>query len=275
MKKIINIVICYNNPHEVAEYAKKLKELKYSSNITLVVVVNSIDSDQFYVLEKLKKEQWFEVLIAIPSQNLGYMNGLLFGYKEYKSIHSSVPDLVIMSNTDIKYDDKLFLERLMMTQYSDEVYAIGPAVYSQARKSFENPVAYTRRTLSEINRLIFILDIPVIRTLYLFASDVKARIKKTGRGVSDNVYEVHGCYFILKGVFAELIKEKKYGALMYSEEAFISEEIYKLGKKEFYDSELYIEHLEHSVTGLLGAKKIAKYIVESMKVIKKEYYSNE
>ena len=87
------------------------------------------------------------------------------------------------------------------------------------------------------------------------ASGVKAKLVHKKKTESRYVYEVHGSFFILKGEFAEYLKSKQFGAFIYCEEAFLAENVYHNGKKIFYDSEIEIIHLEHSVTGLMKVKK--------------------
>lgn len=59
-----------------------------------------------------------------------------------------------MSNTDIAFKDSNFIDNLLTNNYPKDVACIGPSICVNEFKSYDNPVAYRRRTICEINRLI-------------------------------------------------------------------------------------------------------------------------
>lgn len=272
MKTILNIVICYDNTREVLKYAKMLSLQKDSDKLSLIIVINKISEDISSFSDNLKNIN-LDIELIIPGDNLGYMNGLLYGYSHSNLVKKNSYKWIIMSNTDIAINDNNFIQKLITNTYSDDTWCIGPAVFSPNRKSYENPVCLARRSEKKIKLLITIFRIPMLNELYVTLSDYKARIKKTPKGISRYVYEVHGCFFILRDKFATYLYDKTYRALMYSEESFIAEHIFKNGKKVYYDSQLEVIHNEHSVTNSLGRKKIAKYIADSLAIILEDFYS--
>ena len=80
IEEIVNIVICYNNASEVMEYYKEILSLEEVKNIGYVVVINSASEDEKRELDQFGKDNE-HVYIFDPGKNLGYMNGLLFGYR--------------------------------------------------------------------------------------------------------------------------------------------------------------------------------------------------
>lgn len=272
-KKILNTVICYNNVEEVLDYAKQLSELVYSEQICLIVVVNKLDNCSLSELELKMNEIRLETLVCNPGENLGYMNGMLFGYDNYKKFtNKHTPEFVIMSNTDIYYPDKMFLSKLMAKEYDEEIWGIGPAVFVPERNTYDNPIMDQRRSIEKINQLIKIFGMTFINELYLKASLIKGKVIKKGIGESRKVYEIHGCYFIVKGIMADELMKSPFGALLYSEETYIAEMAYRFNKCEFYDTDLLVNHIEHTVTSKVDIKRIAKYLCESMRVIKRDFY---
>lgn len=272
MKKIVNVIICYNNISEIMEYASALSVLKGSKEISLVVVVNMLNNATISELRSNLSSLPFETLVVTKNENLGYMNGLIFGYQQYREYSNHIPDYVMMSNTDIKYPNDNFLVELSDREYDNDIWCIGPSVYAPNKDSYDNPVCYERRSKRQIERLIRIFSTPILNVTYVTLSDIKASLKKPHKQDSSTVYEVHGCFFIITGEYAELLKDKVYGALLYSEETFVAELIYKNKKMIYYDNNLEIQHLEHTVTGKMNKKKIAKYLADSMSVIKRDFY---
>lgn len=273
IKRIVNTVICYDNAGEVLDYAKKISAIEKSTEVCLIIVINKLDN---YQIQELKDELdliQLEILLCQPSENLGYMNGMLYGYEYYKKkTGNHQPDYVIMSNTDIDYPDYQFISKLINKKYEDDVWVVGPAVFVPERETYDNPVAEERRSIKEIDSLIRRFNFPLFNQLYVRASLVKGHFIKKTIGNSHKVYEVHGCFFIIKGIMADKLLKEPFGALLYSEETYIAEMAHKFKKIEFYDIDLIVNHMEHSVTGKVKTKKIAKYLAESMKVIKQDFY---
>lgn len=272
-KKVLNTVICYNNACEVLSYAKKLAQLVNAEQVCLIVVINKLDNGNISELELKIKEIRLETLVCYPGENLGYMNGMLHGYESYKrDTGNHTPKFVIMSNTDIDYPDNEFLSKLISKQYDDDVWGIGPAVFVPERKTYDNPIIDKRRSVDKINQLIKIFGTPFFNKLYVKGSLIKGKFVKKDIGKSHKVYEVHGCYFIVKGIMADELLKSTFGALLYSEETYIAEMVYKFNKCEFYDADLLVNHIEHTVTSKVETNRITKYLCDSMKVIKRDFY---
>lgn len=269
--KIINVVICYENIDEIITYAKQFQNVQDQNVIELVIVINKIENNyQIKTLTEALYKLNIRFRIYNPNKNLGYLNGMIYGYKQYKK--NGIADWIIMSNTDIVYDVQEFSNYLSNKKYELDTWCIGPSIYSNGRKSYDNPVSIERRKKSDIKKIIRILKTPIINILYVALSDIKARMlpKKTGK--SGFVYEVHGCFFIVKKELADLLVERNFPAFLYSEEAYIAELCYQNGKKIYYDTDVEVKHLEHSVTGFLKKRKIAKYISESLQIILDLFY---
>jgi len=276
MIEVINTVICYNNSYEVLEYTKQVSKLVDSDKIALVIVVNRLDNGSIEELKMRLSEIGIMTHVVDPKTNLGYMNGMLAGVRSYcEQYNSGSIKYVIMSNTDITYTDRDFLHELLIKSYSDEIWCIGPAVYVPERKNYDNPICEERRTIKEVKQIIRRFRIPIFNELYFRMSNIKGKIIKQKRGSSHKVYELHGCFFIVRLQLAELMINNPFGALLYSEEAYVAENVWHNGKYAFYDSELLIEHNEHAVTGKLNYKKLSKYIADSMEVVLMDYYQED
>ncbi|MBQ9520188.1 MAG: hypothetical protein IJR67_01785 [Acholeplasmatales bacterium] len=255
----------------MTNYCNDLFLLQDTNNVYIEIVVNKIAENEISLLKEYVSNH-DRIGVYFPNENLGYMNGMIVGYERFVQETHIAPDYIIMSNTDIIYNDVMFFSKFINKNYSDDVWVIGPAIYAKHRKSYDNPVAYERRSKKSVKKIVLFTRIPFIRVLYVFLSDYKARFRKSGIKESSYVYEVHGCFFVIKNDLAVQLSSHKYGMLLYSEESYIAEEVYKSNKKVYYDSDLLITHNEHSVTKKVKYKKIAKYISSSMKYILENYY---
>lgn len=273
VKEIVNVVLCYKNEEEVIAYAKKLEKLNDCIQLDLVIVVNATGEMEEFEFDRRLNELNLNIIVFRPNENLGYMNGLLYGYREYEKRENKITRYVIMSNTDIDFQDSDFIKKLLSNNYPIDIACIGPAVCVSELNTYDNPVAYERRTKDEVNKLIAKFSFPIFNQIYVWLAFVKPRfIKRKKEPEAKKVYEVHGCFFILTGKFAHEIKDEHFGPLMYSEETFIAENAYCRGLCEYYDSTLEVIHLEHTVTSHLKAKKRAQYMNESMRWIRDQFY---
>lgn len=267
---IINIVTCFENEPEIIEYAKELSIQQHNSDVCLVVVMNKTSMNINIFKQNLCKEK-SNSIIYYPSENLGYLNGLIFGYENYIMEHPK-PDWVIMSNTDIKYRDSNFFTKFLESEYDTNIWCVAPSVYSLQNNTYENPQYIYRHSLKGLKKRLFIFQRPKFAYYYLKLANLKSKIINKKRKSSQYVYSAHGCYFILRSDLADLLMENRYGVLMYSEEAFIAEHIRLNNKKCFYDHNIEVIHKGSTVTSKLDIKKKANYLVESLQYIINEFY---
>ena len=272
--EIINIIICYNNADEVIQYHQEILKCKNGNLVGDVVVVNSETDDNLRELCDYAEKN--SIYLFNPKKNLGYMNGLLYGYRCFYKQEAVIPRYVIMSNTDIQFSNEDFFCFLEGREYDEDVWCIGPSILVNELHSYDNPVAEQRFTSKYIKSLIWRFSTPIIRELYVSAAFIKPKfIKRKKVEESKKVYLIHGCFFILKGEYAEVLKDKEFGVLLYSEELFVAENAYILGKTAYYDADLEVVHMEHSTTKKLKPRQRAKYLEESMRWIFSEYYFKE
>ena len=275
MKSILNIVINYANENEVIAYAQMLEKQSWAEKVSLVVVINKKSENPITnLIEELNK---INLLIKVydPKENLGYMNGALYGYRQFIHDNNEIPDWTIISNTDLAFTDDLFFEKFFSYKYEQDVWCIAPSIFNSNNKTYNNPMYTNRIPLGKINRLIFVFEHPLLSLIYITVGKCKAKAKKRLKKNSKFCYAVHGCFFALKNEFIQLIKDDDYQAFLYSEENYISELIRYYNKSCYYNSNVEIIHDENSSTGLLNYKQRAHYSASSLKYIRNEFYIND
>ncbi len=269
--KLFIFVVVYKNEDEVYDYACCINRQTVSSYINLVIVVNELHSISY---ENFKSK--FDLLdlhidFFCPCENLGYLNGTFYGFNEIKQ-YLEIPKWSVISNTDIVIEDEKFFECFLSNDYSDDIWCIGPSVYSAQKKSYDNPHYVDRIELSKINRLIWIHRVPFLAYLYHRFAIIKGMFFRKEKQDSMYVYSCHGCFFLLRDKLIKLISGNRYEPFLYSEESYIAEKVLFFGKKCYYDSNIEIIHKDSSVTSLIGIKKKSKYISNSLKYIKNNFY---
>lgn len=272
MKKGLIIIINYANEKEVIDYAHMLEKQSVYDKLNLVIVNNkSSDSCSVSLIDEVKK---FKVPTKLydPKDNLGYLNGALYGYREYIKSGDTKPDWIVISNTDITISDNQFFVKLLSTEYSEDIWCIAPSIFSTSTNSYQNPSYTERCSLRKVNRLIFINRYPLLSYVYSLLANYKAKFTKKVKKESQYVYCAQGSFFVLKHEFAEQIKNNNYEGFFYSEEMYIAEHLRMSNMKCFYDHRIELLHHENSVTGLLNMKNRAKYYYHSLTYMRDNFY---
>lgn len=265
-KKVMMVcVIFYNNLEEIMNFIRELEKQK-DTEIILGITVNK---DKKKLATKIQSKI-ITIHIFYPKSNIGYLNGLFFSYDELikKGYRSN---WVVFCNTDVEIPNYKFFLQVNNRSYDDDVLCLAPSIFEKNKKIYENPQYLYRYSLKSLNRRIFIFSHPSISRFYIYLSVQKAKLTKRSKQVSSVVYSAHGSFFILKYSFLNRIV-RKYMSLMYSEEAFVAEEVKSLNGKIYYDSTLEVIHNESQTTSKLNFKIKSKYIADSLKQIKNKYF---
>ncbi|WP_265455618.1 hypothetical protein [Enterococcus sp. HY326] len=271
MKALKNIIIFYDNYSDVTDYLSEMKKQdRKSINLLMTIIMNKYSEVDASNLNEYVRGLDYHCEIIYPKSNLGYLNGLLNGYRssQYKKI---ISDWVIFSNTDIVIPDKFFLQKFFNNEYSEDIFCVAPSVYVPENNVYSNPQYLKRYTKKYLEKRVKIFSHPTLAYFYFRMSKLKIFFKASKKKESTFVYSAHGSYFILRSKFLDNLK-KDYMSLLYSEEAFIAEEIRLKSGKIFYDSSIEVEHHESQVTSKLDLNKKSYYISESLKKIIGEYF---
>lgn len=276
MTKYTNLVVCvnYNNSSETMTFVKNIKMQNKAEEICIVVVENSdSEAEKENLVSMIQNSGCADIYLVQATKNLGYLNGMFYGVKYYKAnISEELPKWITFCNTDIEIKDPDFFQKVATNEYDENTWCLAPAVYSTTTESYQNPHYKTRISKQKINRVINITRSGLLLGIYTRLSDMKAKEKKQVKEESQYVYAAHGSFFILKKEFLDWLNPLVYPVFLYSEEAFIAENVRLNNKTIYYDKTLDVFHYEHSTTNLLGNNRRAKYIHESLKYIRNTFY---
>ena len=268
MNSITNIVIDYENEDEVIEYARELEKQSYP--VFLVVVVNKEGEKGLDFLERELNRTGIQYEILNPKSNLGYLNGLIYGYKNTRN----KSDWVVFSNTDILIpDNNFFLKFLQSSAANDQNYwVIGPSVYSRNKNEYSNPYFINRPTKRHYQIRVLTMNFPhffnfVHKTKNKFNSKKADRKKDSGE-----IYAVHGAFMMLRRELADELSKRTPWEILFSEEQYISEVVLTNGKKVYFDSSIEVVHIEQTSTGKIDLPKTYKLLLKANTRLLKEFY---
>ena len=251
--RVLTISVHYNNSDDVVNYLNNIFYcVKYSNHI-VIVVDNSLNIKDSLVDFK----EYFEngrLIIYKPNDNLGYYGAAAFALHQFQE-KNSLPDWVIVSNTDIKIVDKYFFNNLISKfQSNQKVGIVSPHI--QSSESAVEWVSYQKKRASvntiKIKRLIY--NTYPLLVAYDFYTYVRWLLRhkffavfyvnkqNTNHPKKDafSIYAPAGAYTIFKKSYFLAGGTLKSGAFLYGEEVFVAEEARKLEIDIYHEPSLRI-----------------------------------
>ena len=271
-KDALICVINYANEEEVIEFARHVAQQTDSGKILLSVTANKWSENGRAVLEQGLEAVPLDIVLYDPGENLGYLNGTIFGYRQLRNKRSFAPKWIAVSNTDITFLQEDFFRQLCSRQYDRTIGCVAPSAYVPSTGAFENPRYVRRFTAGGIQKRIRIFSSLTLFTIQQKLGAIKAGLSRGAEKPSQYVYLAHGCCFFLAPEVANALCDTPFGTLLYSEELYVAEMGISVGKRVFYDETLKLQHNENAVTGKLGNQRRAGMYVDSLGLILRQFY---
>ncbi len=270
MKKIVIACVNYHHANEVIQYVKHVRNQNVSNLIDIVVTDNSEDDHEFHHLqEKLHRDCY----LFQANKNLGYIHGIDYGLKQYLK-RNHLPEWIVMSNTDIQYEDQTFYEKLLSYYPNGYDCVVAPCIYSVENKFYQNPLLINRYSKIKLYVLMNIFRYNLLEMIFNHINQIKNHFQLRKKTILPNqeIYSGHGACLILNKQYFVKGGDLNYGSFLFGEELYISEIVKKLGGCVYYDNRLKVNHLEHSTIRKEKRKKINRFYYHSMKYLYKKFY---
>lgn len=266
MKTLVVICIDYNSCDETRTYISTLLEM--NSYIHVILVCNS--GKEKFSKSFLSKNRLY---VYDFGENLGYMNAACMGFKEYLK-KNTIPDWVVLSNTDITFASKDFFTVLGNDNRLNCI--IAPEIIS-ADGVYQNPFLCRRPTKIKMYLLRFIYSFTFLFKCYSLLSRLKTSLICKNKKIDDVrlIYAAHGSFIIISG---DCFKSKftlEHPAFLYGEELILAERSRLNNIATIFDPKYKIIHHEHVSTGKLASRFKAECLKNSISCVIKDYYKND
>jgi len=275
-KRMILLTIThFNNTKEVECFLRHISDFKlpYNWHIEIAITDNSNNL-------KLPDKFTPNIKVYMPLENIGYLKGCSFAFNKWIEESKFYPEWVVITNTDIKFDEKFF-NNLVNLILPEEVCCIAPDVllengYRQNAHKKCRPGDFEMYAYTLIYRntfLTFILD-----NLYYYSCNLRRKLKDKKIKLPSNfelIYAPHGSCFLLKKTFFEKGGNLNYKGFMYGEEIYIAEEIRKLNLDVAWVPELKVTHFKKSTTCKVLNEKKVRWRLEISKILWNDYFARK
>ncbi len=274
--RLLFILVNFYNEKQTVNYIRNELFTQSDKNIHIVIINNgSIDKA---ILSDLENEH-DNVCLFSPEKNLGYFGAAQYGFEHFLKVNSTSYLAVIISNTDIRFKDNDFIEKLRL-QINDHCFDIlGPDIISTFLHRKQNPYIAKRIEVSKLKMLKFLSSGYYLYNLFLICYFLKAKLVSVFKSAKDenrttmNVYAVHGSFIVFAKSYFDKGGNFNYPSFLFGEEIFVAEKARQLDLKIIYEPSLQLSHDEHSTTGIFKSRKIIKFLNESYQYLLKEFFT--
>ncbi len=284
------LILCvnYRNDAETSAFVRAAANLP--SRAANIVVISNSPSEKTGGLEPLNNIEGVQVLF--PEKNLGYFGGAAYGLSSYLDTHP-LPDWVIVSNTDIEFQDPAFFCKLAELYVQHPPAVIGPDILLVSRnghpssRTHQNPYYCKRPIPGKMRLLAAISGNYFTYTAYEFLSSLRyaamnmvARVRlreaveETAADRPRPIYAPFGAFMVFHRQYFESGGNLSYGSFLFGEEIFIAETARRLGMTIVYDPRLRLCHREHGVMLNVPSRQIAHYAAQSVRYLARTYFSD-
>lgn len=272
--KILFICVNYNSFAETKALVADLEKQSEKSALD-ILVVNNTPSDT-KALEILKTSPLSLTLLS-PQENLGYFGAAHYAFDKYLETNS-LPEFVIVSNSDIRIQDADFMKKVLVLSQSQKkkIAVFGPSIFSLLSGKNQNPHMRERPTSWRMHAYKYIFGNYLTSTAYHLLSLAKNRLRQANQAVinesSSTIYSAHGAFLIFHRSYFEAGGHLQHGTFLFGEEIFVAEICLKLGLEIRFEPKLKVSHAEHVSTRLIPDRKISRFIAESARYCAERFF---
>ena len=278
--RVVFLCVNYHNEGDTAAFVNSVMSQEPNDLSSVVVIDNNEGTQPHETLRQLADSS-NQVMVLSPGRNLGYFGAAAWGLERFLQL-ASLPDWVIVANTDMLFPGTDFLARLFSLHSDAPPAVIAPAIYSTVTGVNQNPHLVRRpsRTRSRFYTWVyryyptFVVygAVALVRATVRRWWTVALRKQKRDSGKPHAIYAPQGSFIIFNRRYFECGGDLEHGAFLFAEEITVAEKAKRLGLEVVYDPRLEVHHRAHATTGLFRSRRLARYQWEASVFCYKEYF---
>lgn len=275
---ILAICINYWNEQDTINYVNALLGQQRHFRLDIVVVDNSGHGEDDCPLNEIESNI-DNVHVYKSENNLGYFGGASWGLEKYLTT-SEMPEWIIVSNTDIYFENQHFLSILVDLYKGNPPEVVAPSIYSDITGLNQNPFMKKRPPAWKMHfyRLVFRFSwiYRVYKVLHFAKSSLSSRNRdKKYIACAENmpypIYAPHGSIIVFNRKYFDNGGTLNYGSFLFDEEIFIGETAHRIGLEVLYEPRIIVFHKEHATTTM--TREMLRYKYQSSKYCATTFFS--
>lgn len=273
------LLICvnYHCEKDVQSFVYEVSQ-QQEVNLPEIIIINNNELEENNNALDCLSSKHNNVIVYHGKENRGYYGGASWALNNYLT-ENALPDWVIVSNPDIRFEDCFFFSNLKTLHKEFSGAVIAPSIISLRFGGDQNPYFKQKPSRMKNRFNTFVLKYLFIAYTYELAAILKRkmikvfRINKGSEKISKdctNIYAPFGAFIIFSNKYFKCGGTLNYGAFLFGEEIFVAETAKKLGLNILHDPQLRVIHSGHMTTKI--SKKRFKQQYEAAKFCREEYY---
>ena len=247
------ICVNFNNLEFCLEY---VRSIRVNSTTASIIIVDNSDDISYYQKLLQTFDADINIKIVRQNENMGYFSALNFGLN-----YANKKNYVIIGNNDLSFDSN-FIATLDKKTHNSDVAVICPNVITKNGRH-QNPHVLHRMGGKALLKLdLYYSNFYVATFLNFFYVPIKKIIHKISPPPPKESSYIHmgiGACYIIQPVFWKHYNELEFPFFLYGEEAFLSNQVHKIGYQLFYDADLIVHHAESGTLSLLPKRKTYEF----------------
>jgi GT2 family glycosyltransferase len=273
------LCVNFNNDEESLTFAESIVNQPDFHGRVYIISCSKIETDS-----QLNNIADNRIKVIDTKENLGYFKAAAAGLNEYLK-HKSIPDWIIVSNTDIKLGDNFLFKILDKINNSSAPAILAPDIqliqksWTASTLTSQNPAMLKRPTRRKLTLLACICRWKITYMAYEFFAEIKLGLinrlfqrKKETISSPRDIYAAFGACIIFHKTYFDRGGDLAFGSFLYYEEIYVAEKARQLGLRTHFEPRLRLLHNEHSTTKMMGAARRQKNAYDSLTYIINEFF---
>lgn len=258
--RVAVIVVEFNDAEETIRY---VREIQTYQNIQRIVVVDN-HSTALNTVSLLKEVQNEKVVVLQSDKNGGYNYGNNLGIK-YLQEQKEEYDYFIISNPDIKIEEKAIERCLQVLENDEKVAVVAPRMYDANNQPIRRSSWKIRtfwRDVVHSTRVLEVMFYPILRHGEYSQKEYSKELLE--------VEAISGAFFIIKREVWEQIGELDENVFLFYEEDILAQKLKEKGYKTISVNDVRFIHYESRTIG-----KTLSYYRKMRELQKSKMYYHE
>jgi len=276
--EVLAICINYWNEEDTIHYVNDLLLQQEEVKLAIIVVDNNEFSGENPLLKEIESAS-DNVEVYRSGRNAGYYGAASWALKKYLMI-SRMPEWIIVSNSDIRFEKPFFLSTLLEVHNRNAPEVVAPRIISDLSGLDQNPFMRKRPPVWKMHSYRLIFRFSTTFYSYRLLRNAKSKMlmkRKANQSVDCNegtpfpIYAPHGSIIAFNKKYFEKGGTLDYGAFLFDEEIFIAETARRLDLTIMYEPRMIALHKEHATTKM--TKDMLRFKYESSKHCAVSYFA--
>jgi GT2 family glycosyltransferase len=275
------IVINYRKSDLTVNLCETLVRLENREALQIIVVDNAADSASRKNLDRCYK-MGLKVDVLHESTNWGYLGGARRGLQHIRE-RGWKPDWIIVSNSDIEFNDPNFISKLTSVKSSGDIGVLAPDILLGKSGHSQNPYLPLRPQASRMHFYKWIFRFTVTCFVYQMLGLMKSIAQRgterqslklnAGKSSSTDIYAGHGAFMIFSKAYFDRGGNFEHKPFLFGEEITVAENCRRLKLKVRYEPSLKVTHMDHGSIGWFPSRSLLNFQREASKFCAETYFS--